>query len=59
MKILSVHSNILIFSVHTQNKIMRGSTDNTVLHPKLTATMLRDHYVKELHQIKARGPFFN
>merc|ERR1712032_278062 len=45
-------------TVHTQNKMMRGSMDNTVLHPKLTATMLRDHYVKELHQIKARGPVF-
>jgi len=46
-------------TVHTQNKMIRGSRDNTVLHPKLTATMLRDHYVKELHQLKARGPLFN
>merc|ERR1712061_37042 len=45
-------------TVHTQNKIMRGSRDNTNLHPKLTSTMLRDHYVKELHQMKARGPVY-
>jgi len=42
-------------TVHTQNLILRGSKTNTVLHPKLTATMLRDHYVKELHLVKARG----
>jgi len=42
-------------TVHTQNLILRGSKENTALHPKLTATMLRDHYVKELHLIKARG----
>jgi len=46
-------------TVHTQNKMIRGARDNTVLHPKLTATMLRDHYVKELHQMKARGPLYN
>ena len=44
--------------VHTQNKILRGSRDNTNLHPKLTSTMLRDHYVKELHLLKARGPVY-
>jgi hypothetical protein len=42
-------------TVHTQNLMLRGSKQNTVLGPKLTATMLRDHYVKELHVIKARG----
>eukprot|EP00092_Neocalanus_flemingeri_P022588 GFUD01024496.1.p1 GENE.GFUD01024496.1~~GFUD01024496.1.p1 ORF type:complete len:146 (+),score=50.72 GFUD01024496.1:44-481(+) len=42
-------------TVHTQNLMLRGSKENTSLHPKLTATMLRDHYVKELHLIKARG----
>jgi len=42
-------------TVHTQNLILRGSKENTCLNPKLTATMLRDHYVKELHLIKARG----
>merc|ERR1711992_221961 len=45
-------------TVHTQNKIMRGSRDNTNLHPKLTSAMLRDHYVKELHLLKARGPVY-
>merc|ERR1712061_107192 len=45
-------------TVHTQNRMLRGSRDNTVLHPKLTATMLRNHYVKELHQLKARGPIY-
>ena len=44
--------------VHTQNKILRGCTDNTNLHPKLTSAMLRDHYVKELHLLKARGPVY-
>ena len=42
-------------SVHTSNLMLRGSRSNTVLGPKLTATMLRDHYVKELHVIKVRG----
>jgi hypothetical protein len=36
--------------------MLRGSKVNTVLNPKLTATMMRDHYVKELHGIHARGP---
>jgi len=45
-------------TVHTQNLMLRGSKENTSLHPKLTATMLRDHYVKELHMIKARGPLY-
>jgi len=42
-------------TVHTSNLMLRGSRANTVLGPKLTATMLRDHYVKELHVIKVRG----
>ena len=41
--------------MHTQTLKLRGDKGNTVLGPKLTATMLRDHYVKELHAIKARG----
>ena len=44
-----------LISVHTSNLMLRGSRDNTVLGPKLTASMLRDHYVKELHVIKVRG----
>ena len=44
-----------LVSVHTSNLMLRGSRDNTVLGPKLTASMLRDHYVKELHVIKVRG----
>merc|ERR1712215_623145 len=45
-------------TVHAKNLILRGSKENTTLHPKLTATMLRDHYVKELNLIKARGPLY-
>jgi len=45
-------------TVHTSTLMLRGSKENTVLHTKLTATMLRDHYVKELHAIKARGSPF-
>ena len=44
--------------MHTQNLLLRGCKTNTALHPKLTATMLRDHYVKELHLIKAKGPVY-
>ena len=66
MKIFPGRNKLKIFprklykniSVHTQNRMLRGSRDNTVLHPKLTATMLRNHYVKELHQLKARGPIY-
>ena len=46
---------IALVSVHTSNLMLRGSRDNTVLGPKLTASMLRDHYVKELHVLKVRG----
>ena len=42
------------FSVHTANLMLRGSKENTKLHPKLTASMLRDHYVKELHGAQIR-----
>ena len=50
--------SLFFFSVHTQNLMLRGSKENTSLHPKLTATMLRDHYVKELHLIKTRGSHY-
>jgi len=44
-------------TVHASNLMMRGSKDNTLLNPKFTSTMLRDHYVKELHLAKVRGSY--
>ena len=40
--------------VRAQNLFIRGSKDNTQLEAKLTSTMLRDKYIKELHIISSR-----
>ena len=37
-----------LFAAHTQAVMLRNSRDQTRLLPRLTAAMLRDHYVKEL-----------
>jgi len=44
-------------TVHAQNLMIRGSKENTILNSKLTSAMLRDHYVKELHQLQARSHY--
>jgi len=41
-------------TVRAQNLFIRGSKDNTQLEAKLTSTMLRDKYIKELHIISSR-----
>ena len=52
---LASQTLLALISVHTINLLLRGSKENTSLHTKLTSTMLRDKYVKELHLIKARS----
>jgi hypothetical protein len=42
-----------LFAAHTQAVLLRNSRDQTRLLPRLTAAMLRDHYVKELAVISA------
>jgi len=40
-------------TAHTQAVLLRNSRDQTRLTPRLTAAMLRDHYVKELAVMRA------
>jgi len=42
-------------TVRTQNLILRGSKDNTILDSRPSSAMLRDKYIKELHLSKARS----
>lgn len=42
-----------VSTAHTQAVLLRNSRDQTRLMPRLTAAMLRDHYVKELAIITA------
>jgi len=44
-----------LMTVRTQNEFVRGSKENTLLELKLTSSMLRDKYIKDLHVISSRN----
>ena len=44
-----------MFAVHSKNEIIRDSKLNTTLTPTLTSTLLRNHYVKQLQEMRTRA----
>jgi len=42
-------------TVHSKNEIIRDSKLNTTLTPTLTSTLLRNHYVKQLQEMRTRA----
>jgi len=44
-------------TAHTQSVILRHSKDASVLKPRLTAAMLRDHYAREIMLMRVSSNF--